>query len=111
MTVKLASSLPKADEANGLAANAATYLAEGPGSLHVAVVVFVVNKCSNEETGDSIPTLRVGRVEPILDDQDCARMGRIATRAFERRTGATVLPLDMEDEIRAAFGDLDGETE
>lgn len=103
-SVKLASSLPTHDELNGLRF-LANDIVESPDELVVAVVVLGTQKLTTDvETGDVVPTTRVRRVEPITNDEDRARLGNIATRALERRTGKTVLPLDLEDELREAFG-------
>lgn len=107
MTIKLASSLPKADEANGLTA-IANQLVNDPTTLHVAVVVLDCSKITTDtDTGDSVPTARVRRVEVVTADDDKARLRGLAQRALEARTGKTVLPLDLEDELRDAFGDSD----
>jgi hypothetical protein len=103
-TVKLASALPKADENNGLVTIVDALLSE-PTTMHVAVVVLDCSKITTDvDTGDAIPTARVLRAEVISDPEAKKRLGQYARRAFESRTGKTVLPLDLEDEIAAAFG-------
>lgn len=103
-TVKLTSALPKSDEANGLVA-IADELASDPHALHVAVVVLdCAQTTTDTDTGVVTPTARVRRVEIVADDEDKARLRGLAQRALERRTGKTVLPLDLEDELRDAFG-------
>ena len=107
MTTKLASALPKDDQANGLNDIAAN-LVDDPTDLHVAVVVLDCSKITTDiDTGDETPTARVRRIEIITRDDDKATLGRLATRALEQRTGKTVLPLEMEDDLRAAFGHTD----
>ncbi|MDG3012403.1 hypothetical protein G4X40_19875 [Rhodococcus sp. D2-41] len=73
--------------------------------MHVAVIVFdVASTKVDTDTGDAIPTIRVRRVEPIGRSDDRKQLERLVMRAFEERTGTTVLPLELEDELRAAFG-------
>jgi len=105
MTTKITSALPKSDETNGLNHITAD-LCDNPQTLHVAIVVLDCAQITTDiDTGESIPTARIRRVEVIDRPEDKKRLGDLATRAFETRTGATVLPLELEDELRAAFGD------
>lgn len=102
--IKLTSSLPDHEENNGLGAIADAMVGD-PTSLHVAVVVLDTKKIETDiDTGEATPTARVRRIEIIDRDDDKARLRELSTRAFEARTGKTVLPLDLEDELRAAFG-------
>lgn len=108
MTVKLTSSLPKTDDANGLHA-IADRLVGDPATMHVAIVVLDCSQVTTDtDTGDQTPTARVRRIEIIDDGEDKDRLRNLAQRAFEKRTGKTVLPLDLEDELRDAFGGSDG---
>lgn len=110
MAVSLTSTLPKAEEANGLPSIENELIAD-PNGLFVAVVVLDVKKITTDvDSSEASPTVRVRRIEPISEAEDRTRLGRLATRAFERRTGQTVLPLDLEDEMRAAFGEDPGDT-
>ena len=102
--VALAGGLPKHDSLNGLVSIAGEAVGT-PDETWVVVAVLNVKKITtNVDNGDVTPTFRVVRIEPIGDDADKAYLGRIASRAHERRTGKAVLPLDLEDEIREAFG-------
>ena len=74
---KLASSLP-GGEANGLGALAT-------------------------DTGDITPTARIRRIEAIRGDRDL--VAKVMRRAMEERTGKTVLPFDLEEDMRSAFGE------
>lgn len=108
MTVKLTSALPKSDEANGLVAVADSLVAE-PSRMHVAVVVLDCAQITRDtDTGEETPTARVRRIEIVDNDEDRDRLRGLAQRALERRTGKTVLPLDLEDELRDAFGGSEG---
>ncbi|RLV56041.1 hypothetical protein D9V41_09135 [Aeromicrobium phragmitis] len=107
MTTKLTSSLPKSDELNGLNA-IANDLVVHPDELHVAVVVIDCAKITTDiDTDESTPTARIRRIEVITRADDKTQLRNLATRAFEARTGKTVLPLELEDELRAAFGGSD----
>jgi len=109
MTTKIASKLPKSEEVNGL--NAITdELVDHPDRFHVAVVVLDCSKVTTEiDTGDSVPTARIRRIEIIDRPDDKKRLQELATRALETRTGKTVLPLELEDELREAFGSNPGD--
>lgn len=107
ITAKLSSALPKSAEVNGLDTIAPT-LVSTPEQLHVAVVVLDCAKVTTDtDTGDATGTARVRRIEVIDRPEDKARLRDLATRAFEARTGKSVLPLELEDELREAFGGHD----
>ncbi|WMM74271.1 hypothetical protein RCF27_08260 [Rhodococcus pyridinivorans] len=102
---KFSSGLPKGETVNGLTAMTGQ-MSERPEALHVAVIVFDTSKITiDTDTGDATPTARIRRIEPITIADDKKQLNKLVTRAFEQRTGKTVLPLDLEDEIRSAFGD------
>lgn len=106
--VKLTSSLPKGD-ANGLGPIVSSLLGD-PKGMHVALVVLDCKKVTvDNDTGEAVPTARVRRIEAILPE-DLKTAHRLFERALEKRTGRTVLPLGLEDEVRAAFDieDADG---
>ena len=109
MTVKIAGKAPEGD-ANGLTA-IADDLIDDPGAMHVIVAIVDCSKTTTDhDKGEVIPTARIRRAEVIVDGKDGKRLRDLMQRAFERRTGKTVLPLELEDELRAAFGDVDTET-
>lgn len=105
---KLASSLPEGD-GNGLVAIARP-LVEQPHDIHVAVVLLDCKKISTDvDTGAVEPTARIRRVEVVLaEDHPLAQ--KMLRRALEKRTGKTVLPFDLEEDLRAAFGGIDPNT-
>ena len=39
------------------------------------------------------------------DEAEVKRLMQIMRRQHERRTGSTVLPLDLEDDLRSVFGE------
>ena len=99
--------LPVGD-ANGLAAIAAE-LIEDPGRLHVMIAVIDCAKVTTKtDTGDRLATVRVRRIERVLpDDHGAAEV--LMRRSLEQRTGHTVLPLELEDDLRAAFAEIEAQ--
>lgn len=108
MSAKLASALPKGN-ANGLDA-IADALVRNPEAIRVVVALIDCSQTTTEtDTGDVIPTARIRRIEAIDNPDDGRRLKQVLRRAWERRTGKDVLPLEMEDDINTAFGiDPDG---
>ena len=105
---KLASALPKG-EANGLAALARALIDE-PAHVHVVVMMVDCKKISTDvDTGDVEPTARIRRIE-VVRPQDHAFAEKMLRRALEERTGRTVLPFDLEEDLRSAFGGVDPKT-
>lgn len=99
--MKMSSALPKG-ERNGLEPLIPVFVNE-PEALHVAIVIFRTAKITEDvDTGEREPQLRLLRVEPVLP-QDASQAERMLRRALESRQGLTTLPIDMEDEITAAF--------
>lgn len=105
---KLSSGLPKG-EGNGPGAIARD-LIDSPEDVHVVVALVDCKKISTDiDTGDVEPTARIRRIEAIDgDDRDLA--AKMMRRALESRTGKTVLPFDLEEDLRAAFGRVDPDT-
>lgn len=100
---KLANGLP-GGEANGLSAIARD-LIDNPKQVHVVIALVDCKSISTDtDSGDITPTARIRRIEPIQVDKDL--VAKIMRRAMETRTGKTVLPFDLEEDLRAAFGDL-----
>lgn len=109
-TVKLAGALPKSDELNGLGVVGEMVADDDSVKVVVVAVLDVQTITHDVGSGEDVPTLRVRRVEVIQRDDDRAALGRIASRAHETRTGKTVLPLDVEQELADVFGRLDPDT-
>lgn len=105
---KLTSALPQG-ESNGLG-TIAHDLVEHPHKLHIAVVVLDCKSVTvDNDSGATIPTARIRRIEPI-GPQDRELAVQMMRRALETRTGQAVLPIDLEDEISAIFAGIDPET-
>ena len=102
---KLVGNLPQGD-GNGLDAIARA-LIDTPRNVHVVIALLDCKKVTTDnDTGTVEPTARIRRIEVISDtDRDIA--AKMLRRALERRTGKVVLPFDLEEDLRAAFGDFD----
>ena len=99
---KLNGALPKG-EANGLE-SLARILIDEPHQVHVIVALVDCRKVTTDtDTGDIEPTARIRRIEAIAAD-DKPFVAKMMRRARERRTGMTVLPFDLEEDMREAFG-------
>lgn len=108
MTVKLSPKLPDGD-ANGLGP-ISRELIDHPHRYHVLIAIVDCKSMTTDlDSGDVVPTARVRRVE-VVDPADLAKMEKFLRRALERRSGMTVLPLELEDEISIAFGHVDPRT-
>lgn len=100
--------LPKGD-ANGVAPHSSMLVRpENRKKLWVGLTIFslpvlVEDTDKNTTTGK----LRIRRVELIVDPSDANDLQRILMRAYERRTGAAVLPLELEQDVERAFDGLD----
>lgn len=105
---RLAGSLPKG-EANGLAAIAHD-LVDTAEAVHVVIALVDCKKIATDvDSGDVEPTARIRRIEAIVgDDRGLAQ--KMMRRALEARTGKTVLPYDLEEDLRATFGRIDPDT-
>lgn len=103
MSAKLGSRLPEGS-ANGLSA-IADGMVEEPDRVWVIVALIDTAKLThNVDSGDIVPTARIRRIEAITDLPDGHKLRQLLRRAWERRTGKDVLPLDLEDDLAAAFG-------
>jgi hypothetical protein len=108
MSIKITGALPKGD-ANGLGALRLALL-EHPRQMHAVIaIVDCKSTTTDTDTGERTPTARIRRIEAVLADDHPAAQ-RLMLRALENRTGRAVLPLDLEDDIRLAFGRIDPDT-
>ena len=104
---KLTSALPKG-EANGLSA-LDRELIDSPSSIHVVIALVDCKKITTDvDSGDVEPVARIRRIEVIREDKDRAAI--MLRRALEVRTGKTVLPFDLEEDMRVAFEGIDPST-
>lgn len=105
---KLSPALPEGD-GNGLTAIARA-LIDRPHEVHVVVaLVDCKTTAVHHDNEEHVPTARIRRIEVVRgDDRKVAQ--QMMRRALEDRTGQTVLPIDMENELREAFGNIDPHT-
>jgi hypothetical protein len=104
-TVKISSSLPAGD-ANGLDP-IVRRLIDQPDRKQIAICVLDNKQTvTDNDTGATIPTLRIRRIEAVLRLDDLGVIEKILRRAVEARTGAEVLPLELEDDITEIFAQL-----
>jgi hypothetical protein len=89
-------------ERNGLGALAHD-LVDNPDRVHVAIVLLdAVKLTTTVDSGDVVPTVRIRAIEPITaHETDAAELHRLMRRAYERRTGQTELPLELEREMES----------
>lgn len=103
--IKLASALPGGDS-NGLSPLVRD-LIDNPHDMHVVVALVDCKQVTTDnDSGDVVPTARVRRIEAIRNPADGARITQLLRRAYEDRTGQTVLPLDLEDELQEVIDRL-----
>jgi hypothetical protein len=99
---KLNAQLPKG-EGNGLAAIARRFI-DTPHEVQVAIVLLACKKVTTDhDSGEMEPFARIRRIEPIDEAGDREVAAKMLRRALERRTGKTVLPFDLEEDLRAAL--------
>jgi hypothetical protein len=101
--LKLAGTLPADENRNGLDEIAADVV-KNPNELRALIVLVDCKQILTQaDTGDRIATLRIRRVEPIgAKDADAAM--RLYRKVFQHRTGQNALPIDIDEEVDAAFG-------
>lgn len=105
---KLGSGLPKG-EANGLNELAAALVNE-PEQVHVVIALIDCKSVKTDtDTGDVEATARIRRIEAV-PAQDRGLAKAMMRRQFETRTGKTVLPYQLEQDLLAAFGNIDPQT-
>jgi hypothetical protein len=102
-SLKLAGTLPPEHDRNGLDSIAAQVVKDPTTLVPVIMLVDCKTLTERTDTGDQVGTLRVRHIEPIgPKDLDAAH--RLFRRARERRTGKNMLPIQLEEEVDAAFG-------
>lgn len=105
---KLGAALPKG-EGDGLSAIAPD-LVRDPKRLRVVMAIIDCKKVTTDhDTGDIIPVARIRRIE-VVTGPDLHSAEKLMRRALEKRSGETVLPLDLEDALHEAFQNVDPDT-
>lgn len=101
IAVKLAAKLPSGD-GNGLA-GLGYRLTSDPAArrqIRAAIILFDIAEVAEKtDDGSQIAKARIRRIEVIQDGDDFTVMQRILMREFERRTGQTTLPFELEQDI------------
>lgn len=101
--MKLAGALPKG-QANGLAL-LDHVVNQDPETRHVVIAILSTKKLTTDiDSGDVEAAMRIDRVERILP-ADAETAEKMLRRSLEKRSGMTVLPIDIEDDISEAFRD------
>jgi hypothetical protein len=99
-TVKLAGTLPTGQH-NGLLPLHARLVDGAKNDVLVAVALIDRRKLEHDDDSHmDVPTMRIRRIEIMSDKNDSGDLIRLMLREFERRTGQTVLPLDLEHDLR-----------
>lgn len=101
VTVVLGGKLPSGD-GNGLAGMGYTLTKDDAArkQIRAAVILFDVAEVAvKTDDGSQKAKLRVRRIEVIGNPDDFEVMSRLLTREFERRTGQTTLPFDLETDV------------
>lgn len=102
MSISVSGKLPSGD-GNGLVA-VMSDLIRDPQKQHFCICIVDGKKVTTDaDSGETVPTARLRRIEPILDEDDRKLAENLMRRTLDRRTGREALPYDLEAEIRAAF--------
>lgn len=98
---RMATGLPTAEH-NGLEPIIGD-LIDHPHRPRLAVVVLDCPRTTlDNDTESAEATVRIRRIE-VIDGEDSTEATNLLRRAYERRTGQTVLPLDLEEELRGLW--------
>jgi hypothetical protein len=111
--VKTNALLPKGEE-NGLADIAGALVAEGtnrsPKRLRAVIAIVDTKRVGiDSDTGEEVAQVRFRRVEVLLA-VDLGAAEKLLRRSLEARSGQTTLELELEDEIRQAFEQMQDPT-
>lgn len=101
---KLTPALPQGDS-NGLLVISRS-LVDEPHRVHAVIALIDCKKITTDnDSGEVEPTARIRRIE-VITGEDLKLAEQVIRRALEKRTGATTLPLDLEDELDQVFSEL-----
>jgi len=102
ITAMLGATLPKGEH-NGLTPFARLF-ADFPKNIRPAIVLLDCKETRENQDDDSQKAIiRIRRIELIADESDAKVIERMVERAYEKRTGNTMLPFDLEAEVRDAM--------
>lgn len=99
--VKLSSRLPDGEHNGLLALHKRLAGATAPDMLVCVAFLDRVKDEHLDDTGEDVPVMRVRRIEALSDAEDANAVANLLLREFERRSGKAVLPLELENDLRA----------
>jgi|SRR5262245_45918952 len=97
--------MPKG-EANGLTPITPDLIKDPKRFRAIIAVVDCKRVTHDQDTGDDLATVRLRRCEVVLTE-DLGTAEQLMRRALEFRTGLTQLPLELEDEMREIFREME----
>ncbi len=101
MGVKLVSKLPAGD-GNGLDSIVSDLIKDPKKYRVVLAILDSKHTMTDNDTGDVTPKARIRRIEVVLDE-DLSVAENLIRRSLDKRSGGTVLPFDLEEDLRSAF--------
>jgi hypothetical protein len=106
MSVSMSGKLPGGD-GDGLIKIANRMITED-GTIYVCVALVDCRSVkTDKDSGEQIPTARIRRIEVIDDAGDMKIVRSLLMRALDARSGREALPMEIMNEIDAAFGSED----
>lgn len=110
MTVSVSGRLPDGD-GNGLTAIVSD-LVRDPKKKHLCIAIVDGKKVTTDaDTGETVPTARIRRIEVIQDTDDMKLAENLIRRTLDRRTGREALPYSLEEEIMGVFEGFEEEAD
>jgi len=106
VSVNVSGKMPSGD-GNGLVAVLSELVREDKAQFVTIALVDCKTVKLDKDTGEKIPTVRIRRIEVVLDAGDMKVARRLMERALSARTGQETLPYDLASEIDMAFGSDD----
>ncbi len=114
---KLKGTLPKDDEANGLAGSDwANRLLDDPQKQHVAIITFVTAKKDTDYANGKVTAIaQITRIEPVADDAEAEVLLNKLLDLAQSRTGQTQLDIPKPVagasvlDLNAGLDDFDGD--
>lgn len=107
MAISMSGKLPAGD-GNGLSAIIPSLIREDHGQFHVVIGLVDCKKfTTDKDSGETVPTVRIRRIEVVQREDDMRVARSLMQRALEERTGQETLPYDLQAEMEAAFGSDD----
>lgn len=103
MTVKLSGAAPEDDDANGLLTVQQEAI-DYPDRPHVVIAVMDTKTLTvDTDSGATVPTMRIKRIEVVPEEHREAAYGMFAA-AYADRTGQDELPFNVIKQVREGLG-------